>query len=463
MYAGVDGYPTHQSDPSTRKFSPRVGFAWSIDDDSVLRGGYGLFWAPHQYVAPGSTSFGTRGFTAITPLTSSFDGGLTPAVTLSDPFPRSIFPAGLEQPVGSRNGLMTGAGGDIDFVDQFRESAYVHQFSVDFQRELPRRMSVSVGYIGARSERLGIGGTADRVVNINQLDPRHQSLGPALQEQVTNPMFGNPVFGAFSTRRTIARGQLLRPYPQFGNIYAHQVSAGRARYHSVVLRWEKKIHQGWGARVNYTWSQAKDNLLETNAFSSSLERGLLINNYDLEEGYGISLLDAPHRFNVSGVYELPFGRGSAWGGWSISVVGSIQSGFPVNVYQNNNNSGLLGSGQRPNVTGVDPRTSGSAVERINSWFDPAAWTLAPAFTFGDAPRTDDRARTPVRNFWDFAFQKSQPIGGNKSLIFRAELLNAFDHPDLNGPGVAFGLGTFGRITSVRGFPRMWQFMVKLAF
>jgi hypothetical protein len=465
MYAGVDGYPTHQSDPSTKKLSPRVGFAWTMDKTTVIRGGYGLFWAPHQYVAPGTTSFGTRGFTAITPLTSTFDEGLTPAVTLTDPFPRSLFPNGLEQPVGSRDGLMTGAGGNIDFIDQFRESAYVHQYSIDLQRELPGRMSVSVGYIGARSERLGIGGTADRTVNINQLDPRHFALGAALQEQVPNPFFGIPGFGVFSTRRTLARGQLLRPYPQFGNVIAHQVSAGKARYHSAVFRWERKIHQGWGARVNYTWSQAKDNLLETNAFSDSAERGLLLNNYDLEGEYSLSLLDAPHRLNVSAVYELPFGKDRAWGGWSISVVGAMQSGFPVNVYQDDNNSGLFGSGQRPNtVSGVDPATSGSDEDRINAWFNPAAWTAAPGFTFGNAPRTDGRARTPSRaKYWDFAFQKSQSIGGNKSLIFRAELLNAFDEPDLRSPDVRFGNVRFGRITGVRGFPRMWQFMIKLVF
>ena len=69
QYAGVDGYPTHQSDPSKTKFAPRVGFAWTLDPKTVVRGGYGLFWAPHQYAGISSTSLGTRGFTAGRPTT----------------------------------------------------------------------------------------------------------------------------------------------------------------------------------------------------------------------------------------------------------------------------------------------------------------------------------------------------------------------------------------------------------
>jgi hypothetical protein len=133
MYAGVDGYPTHQSDPSKTKFAPRAGFAWSVNPKTVVRGGYGLFWAPHQYPGIGATSLGTRGFTQRTDYVASTDGGLTPCAGCNIVNP---FPSGLSQPTGSATGILTGAGGSVDFVDQFRKSAYVHQYSVDFQREL---------------------------------------------------------------------------------------------------------------------------------------------------------------------------------------------------------------------------------------------------------------------------------------------------------------------------------------
>ena len=170
--------------------------------------GYGLFWAPHQLQAPSENTLGTRGFSATTSYFASADGGLTPCAgcALSDPFP-----GGIERPQGDALGLLTGTGGDIHFNDQSRQSPYVHKFSVDLQRELPRGIALTVGYVGSRSERLDIGGTSNSAININQLDPAFQALGSTLQQLVANPFFGNPAFGVFGTQPTIARGQLRAP------------------------------------------------------------------------------------------------------------------------------------------------------------------------------------------------------------------------------------------------------------
>ena len=201
MYAGADGYPEHQGDPTPVKWGPRAGVAWSLNDKTVLRGGYGVFWAPYQ-----PTYEDPRGYSAETTYFASNDGGLTPAGSISDPFPN-----GIEQPIGNSLGLMTGAGGEVWFADQFRESAYVQQFSAEIQRELSGAVVVSAGYLGSRSDRLGLGGNSSYPVNINQLDPQYFELGTTLQEPVPNPFFGNPIFGNFSQRPTIPRGQLLRP------------------------------------------------------------------------------------------------------------------------------------------------------------------------------------------------------------------------------------------------------------
>ena len=478
QYAGVDGYPTHQSDPSQTKFSPRVGFAWSIDPKTVVRGGYGLFWAPYQYAFPTDSNLGARGFTQVSDYVASTDEGLTPCRTCGVANP---FPNGFDDPTGGAHGLLTGAGGSVNFVDQFRKSPYVHQYSLDLQRELPGKVVAGIAYIGARTERLGVGGTISATVNINQLDPRFQALGAALLEQVPNPFFEDPRFGAFGAAPTIARGQLLRPYPQFDDLLAHQVSAGKTRYHSVVLRLERRIAHGWGGRLNYTWSSNKDNLFgEGNAFSNR-EAGEAVDNYDIEAEYSDSLLNAPHRLNVSGTVELPLGRGKSrlsepglartlFGGWSITVVGFYQSGFPVNVVQNTNNSGLFGSNQRPNLTGTDPATAGSTESHydpscgcIANWFNQDAWTQAPAFTFGNALRTDNRQRTPFRTETDLAFQKVEPLGGGKTLMVRFEAINILNQAQFNGPNTIFGSSNFGTISGTRGFPRLLQLMVRFAF
>jgi len=462
MYAGVDGSPEQQGDPQPLKWGPRAGFAWSIGESTVLRGGYGVFWAPYQ-----PTYETRRGYDAPTYYLATTDGGLTPAGTLSDPFP-----FGLEEPVGSSLGLLTGAGGDVDFPDQLRKSAYVQQYSAEIQREIPGDIVVSGGYLGSRSDRLGLGGWGSGAsVNINQVDPSYQSLGSALLEPVPNPFFGNPVFGDLSQSETIPRAQLLRPYPQFGGLYALQSSEGRRRYDAAVLRFEKRFRGGFGGRVNYTWSRTEDNIIGEGNHYSNRPGSAPLDNYNLDAEYSRSLTDAPHRLNVSGIVELPFGRGKRWldspglgnallGGWSVSAAGYVQSGFPIAVIQRLVNTGLLSDLQRPNVVpGVDPGHSGTTIENLDSYLNPEAWALAPAFTFGAAPRTETRVRTPTRHNWDFAFQKSESVGAGR-ITARVEIINAFDRPDFNGPVSVLGNPNFGRILDVFGFPRLFQFTVR---
>jgi hypothetical protein len=477
QYAGVDGYPTHQSDPTKAKFSPRAGFAWSIKDKTVVRGGYGLYWAPYQYAFPTENRLGARGFTEVTSYVASFDGGLTPCPTCNIVNP---FPNGFAQPPGSSLGIQTGAGGTVNFVDQFRKSAKVHQYSVDLQHELPGRMVAGIGYIGSTTRRIGVGGNDSDVVNINQLDPRFQSLGTALSESVPNPYFGNPAFGAFANQETITRGQLLRPYPQFGDLLAHQVSEGRGQYHSVVLRLERPMVGGWGGRISYTYSKSKNNIFgETNAFSGAAAQSRIVNSYDFDAEYSYSLVDTPHRLVFAGTWELPFGRNkkhlsepglarTLLGGWSITGVGTYQSGFPSVITQASNNSGVFGRIQRPNLVG-DPSTSGSTYDHydpsctcISNWFNAAAWSNAPAFTFGNAPRTETGQRTPFKAQTDIAFQKVEPLGPG-DLMIRFEMINIFNNAQFNSPNMSFGSSNFGRITGTRGFPRLLQLTLRYAF
>ena len=476
QYAGVDGYPTHQSDPSKNKFAPRAGFAWSINEKTVMRGGYGLFWAPYQYAFPNENRLGARGFTEVTDYVASFDDGLTPCPTCNIVNP---FPNGFNEPPGSSQGLLTGAGGTVHFVDQLRKSPYVHQYSVDFQRELSSRIVAGIGYIGATTRRIGAGGNDSAFLNINQLDPSFQSLGTALLEQVTNPFFGNPAFGAFANQQTISQGQLLRPYPQFDDVLAHQVSSASAQYHSLVLRLERPIVNGWGGRINYTYSKTKNDIWgDSNAFVA-VARTDAQNVYDLDAEYGYGLSDTPHRLAFAVTYELPVGKNKShlsepglartlFGGWSITGVGTYQSGFPVSINQSNINSGVFSRVQRPNLAG-DPSTSGSTYDHydpacgcINNWFNASAFSTAPAFTFGNAPRTIVDMRSPFKAQTDVAFQKVEPIGpGN--LMIRFEMINIFNNAQFRGPNSTFGSSQFGRITSTRGFPRLLQVTLRYSF
>ena len=466
MYAGENGYPTTQG-KALNGWAPRGGFAWSLADKDVIRGGYGFYWAPMQFSGVGETAMGRLGYTATTTYLSSTDGNRTPANSLGNPFP-----AGISAPQGNSLGLATGAGGVIDFVDQRSQPGRVQQYSIDYTRELRGGIAASIGYSGSRSEHMPVGGTVDATVNINQLDPSYLSLGSALLDLVPNPFFGNAAFGNLASSATITRGQLLRPFPQFTDVLAHRVADARTRYNAMTLRVDKRIRNNWGVNANYTYSRLMDNQFgESNTYSQRNQNAL--DNYDLEREFGYSLLDVPHRFNVNGTFVVPFGEGHQWlksgmsnvllGGWSITAAARFQNGFPVSVWQSSNNSGLLGSSQRPNVVpGVDLATSGSLDDRLTNWINAAAFTAAPAYTFGNAPRTFSDLRTPGQRNVDLSVQKTQRVGG-KNISVRADVLNLFDNPLFTTLQSQFGTPTFGQLTAVGGYARSVQFQARVGW
>jgi hypothetical protein len=411
-----------------------------------------------QGIGASEIQSGTRGYNVTSTYIATLGNPFMPCsgCSLSNPFPR-----GLAEPMGSAMGALTGVGeGYVDFVDPSYRMGHLHRYSLDVQRELPYELLVGAGYIGATGADLGVGGSSGSFLDINQLDARYQSMGTALQEAVPNPFFGTPLGVGILAGDTIARGQLLRPYPQFDAVYMTRSSAARSRYHAIVLHADRRLRNGWAASANYTWSRAVDSQFgESNFFAGG--SGVL-DNYNVDAEYQLSVLDTPHRLNVSGTLELPFDI-------SLNVLGMYQSGFPFSILQTPNNSNLFGSSQRPNVVdGATPRLLDDPAEGYDPscgcirWLNPAAWSVAAPFTFGNAPRTDARVRTPSRTRWDVAIQKTQHVK-DKTISLRAEIINLFDTPDFRGPGVAFGDATFGQIREAAGFPRMLQLIARVGW
>ena len=178
-------------------------------------------------------------------------------------------------------------------------------------------IAVGFEYAGATGRQLSLGGSEDNVaLNINQLDPQFLSLGSALNDPVPNPFFGLPV-GFNVTSPTISRAQSLRPFPQYGNILMGGSTLGKSQYHAAIFKVEKRVSNGWGGRINYTYSRLEDNQFgETNFFSRN--SGFIQNAYDLEAEYAVGLLDVPHKIVMSPIFELPFGAGSTMGAIAAS-------------------------------------------------------------------------------------------------------------------------------------------------
>ena len=415
IFAGVGGAKTHVGSPPLVKMSPRLGAAYRVNERTVLRGGYGLFWAPWQ---DGGQS--APGYSQTTPVLQEV---LVPVNSIDNPFPRGLFPVS-----GNSLGLLTGVSSSVTFSDPDRTAPRVHQYSVDMERELTRSLRLGLTYMGSTGQHLTWGGSSDTAVNLNQVDPKYLPLNNVngrnlLTEQVPNPFFGNPAAGVFADRRTLARNQLLRPFPQFGNINMTQSTLARSQYHAGVISLNKQTTGLWGGRISYTYSRLYDNQFgQANYYSSA--PGILNHYsaipgseyYDLDAEYGRSRLDSPHKLAAAPIVRLPFGSGERWlstgvpsalaGGWTVSLVVQLQSGYPLGVSQTVNNTNLLGAGQRPDViSGVEVLVSGDITDRLRSnpndnlFLNPNAFRPSVPGTFGNAPRILD-AYSPWRNSTD---------------------------------------------------------------
>ena len=459
LYAGVDGNPTHAQDPKAVKVGPRAGFAYSVTDSTVLRGGYGVFWAPHTYGGSDQDRLARIGFSANT----DFLQGTT--ATLSSPFP-----FGVGQPVGNTNGRLQNQGQSLDVIDQFRESPYVQQWSFGMQHELTPAVALSIGYAGSKGTNLTVNGTPDQYTDINQLAPEFLSMGAALNDQVPNPFFGTALANGVVSGPTVRQGQLLRPFPQFNKIRIHQRSTGRSRYDSLRFELEKRFRGNWGARVNYTWADQRDNVMERprTIRTTSTDRRVYRAGFE-DNDFGPSRISVTHQVNLNGLYRFPSPDGGAAeviaGGWSVSVAAIFRSGMPYVIRQSSNWGNDFGYDYiRPNLTGVDPVTSGSTEDRVDNFINEAAYANAPDFTFGNAPHTDGDLRTPALYNWDVSLEKMTSLGGGGAqLSLRFEWLNMLNQPNWGGPRHVFGAAQFGQITSQAGFPRVFMFMAKFIF
>jgi hypothetical protein len=474
MYAGVNGNATVQGNLPALTYAPRVGAVFSLDPKTILRGGYGIYTAPWNYAGPGTANYGQIGYTNVTQMTGQDQ--FRPTITLDNPFP-----GGLVQPSGNSLGPLAGVGTSVDYVSQNRESSRVQQYSADFQRELTRDISVTVSYVGSRGDHLGLGGTVDAGVNVNQLDPAYLALGSALTQQVPNPFYGVAGAGSLANQATVQRRQLLRPFPEYQNVIAHQITEGKSRYNAAVIEVVKRMSNGWAGRFSYTRSVLKDNQFAEGNFFSGGNTGTPYNlayvqgspyfNPDLEYSYGI--LDVPHRFAFSPIFELPFGHGRKWvtnggvtdmllGGWTMAAVITLESGFPINITQSDNSNTFSGQ-QRPNLTGTDPNTSGDLSARLSGWINPAAFSLAPANSIGNAPRTLGDLRTPRRDNADLSLSKDVSLSGGMRAQVRVEVINLTNTPKVRGPVQSLSASNFGQITTQSGFMRMTQIMFRLSF
>jgi hypothetical protein len=448
VFVGVDGRNRYQYDWDTNNIAPRLGLSYQVNPKTVVRAGYSHIFGPSNQGAQGTV--GPFGFRTENLWVTSIDG-ITPLNLLKNPFPNGFQPS-----PGSSQGLLTQAGANLQAPLRDTVSPWTIQYNVNVQRELPWAMFVEIAYVGTRGFDLSTVGESG--LSLNQLDPQSMSLGSALNQQVSNPFYGIVNNGVLS-QPTVARGQLLRPYPQFTDIIPLYHSGAKSRYNALQITGRKRMSHGLMLEGSYTYAQARE-------IGMSHQ-----NSYDLEASWALASYDIKHRFVISYLYELPFGRNRRFGsgvsplvnafigGWQFNGITTIQSGTPLSITASNT-AGIFGARTQPNNNGQDPRLEGPVEDRLGRYFDTSVYSQPPNFTFGNEPVFSPVLRAPgVRNF-DLSMFKNFDLR-RATLQFRVEALNAFNTVQFSGPNTSVTSSSFGVITAQANAPRQMQFGLKL--
>jgi hypothetical protein len=309
---------------------------------------------------------------------------------------------------------------------------------------------------------------------LNQLTTDQLQLGNQLLQQAPNPFQPYVNTGALS-QATVTRAQLLRPYPQFLNLYDFRPALGSSIYHAFQARVEKRYSEGLTLLASFTGGKLIEDTSQTVGFLGAAPTHQDV--YNRRASRSVASQDISRRLVLSYVYDLPFGRGKAigahlarpvdlfLGGWQINGIVTMATGIPLAVANAQNNSQAFSAAQRPNVNGSNPNLAGGRTtdDKLARWFDTSVFSQPAAFTFGNAPRVLPNVRADGAHQWDSSIFKNFPIREAMRLEFRAEMFNFTNTVNFAPPGQTFGNAQFGVVSSQLNSPRQIQFGLKFYY
>ena len=439
-YVGVNGNPRSVRTTHYDNLGPRVGFAYQLDNKTVIRSGFGIVFFDQSGI---TTPFTVPQFPFIQNVRQATQDSINSAFTLSSG--PTVAPIALNQNAGLGQSVYT--------VNRNEGSGYVEQYNLAVQRSLTNSLSFQIAYVGEHVVHVGIPD-----FNLNQLTAAQLATGltnpTALPGKVTNPYYGQiPTSSAIGTQ-TIAAAQLLKPYARFQNVAIYRNDTGTANYNAIEAQVEKRLSRGASFTFAYTHSRLIDDA--SSVFSSTVLSSPNTSSLIAADTYrpylerDVSTGDMPNVFAGSLVYDLPAGRNHRFGnsalgnallgGWAVNSIATAQSGMPVTVTQATNNNSFAGFAlQRPNQI-ANPNYAPEQ-RSPGTFFNTAAFTAAPQFTFGNASRNP--VRGPAFRDWDLSLIKRTDLGEKSRLEFRAELFNVTNTPAFAQPNGSFGAPAFG--------------------
>jgi hypothetical protein len=481
-FAGVDGAPTTPTKYDKNNYQFRTGFAYSINDKTVLRGGWGKYFLNPTFQGNNS------GFSLATPIIASNDGNRTPTYALGNPWPN-----GIQDPPGSSLGPLTFLGRGPSFSNPDFVVPNVHQFSLGIQRELPWRTSLEVTYAGSRSYDIegNFGGFNEPSAAFQaQCDVTLGGSRSLCDQQVANPFFNVPGFEGTTrfSSATISRFELARPFPAFGGFSRNQNNLGRMWYDSAQFVANKRWSKGVTVNASYTWVPR---WTEEGANTTTGIGAAYVDEVSLLKNRGPYFSQRKHRLTASGVWEMPWLRnsrsivGRVLGGWSVAPMLVFQTGQPwdmpgnVDLAPGVNLDDVALSGKKEGqfIYGVKPcvgqRQSNGTYSLLS--VSTAYGCTEPYFLIREAfqRRTTmfryDEFRRPA--FWqvDMNFAKTTPITEKMRFQVRLEAFNLFNSPmyDERNYNQTTSSADFGRInrniTGQSNFQRFVQLGFKLIY
>src|SRR5258706_9979411 len=441
-------------------WSPRLGAAWTpraLGGKTVLRSGIGIFVAPNGIV--GGQTFQQPGFSQTTQFTATNDNFLTPANTLTNPFPNGVLP-----PSGSSKGAGTFLGQGITIFNPNVRNAYSVRWNFGIQRQIKGGMVLEVAYVGNHSVHLPIATQIDFIPRqyLTTSVLRDSATVNFLNTTVTNPLAGLVPNSSASNGATVALRQLLIPYPQYpvptapsstsNGVVEQYNNAGSSIYNSLQVRLQKRFTHGLTLIQNFLYSKA-------------IDRIVYLTDSDPAPEKRIGADSRPLREVMSASYDLPFGRGQRFdtklrivnaivGGWAANGNVTFQSGPPLSF------GNIIYFGGPLNLVN-HPANTGSKT------FDVTRFDMVSGEQPADNIRTFDSMfnnlrRDPTKNL-DLSLLKRVNLGERRYLQIRFESFNLTNRVTFAAPNLTPTSATFGLITAQANTPRRIQVGARLVW
>jgi hypothetical protein len=436
-----------------KAFGPRVGLSYSVDPNTVIRAGYGIYFSTQRvggFAEDDSQGFSSS-YTYPAPNTPQTPAGVLSQIT--------AYPGKLPPFIDPT--VMNGQGNALFLESKVDRPGTIQNWTLDVQRQLPFNTIVDVAYVGAHGDHLQA-----FMHDPNQGNPANMSRGACLQQLITaqgagTPCAGFPTVAAPFVGFSGTVSQALRPFPQYETVTVDSATMddpfGDYTYDALQAQVTKRVSSGLTVLASYSWSKNitnADSEYPTEAAWEGNDTSGALNVYNLKAEKALSQFDIPQRVVLAWTYELPFGKGKQFanhggavnvlaGGWKIAAVQKYQSGTPLSVTSPGWTSGIFaggegatGSSSRPNIVpGVNPNgvsSNSKFVYGTSLRFNPAAFTPAPNFTFGDAPRALG-VRELFNTSEDFNVTKAIPMFTERvHTDFRVEFFDVFNRHRFTG-------------------------------